>query len=251
MATTILTATVTTVKLGNLEFEGLLLEDGNFGIAQQQIADIFSVIPTSAPKWLKTRLGEGFQLFQVKTNRPREAGKQNRAENALTLTGFEKLIFELALERNEIAIKLSRDLIGLSLTQLFSDAFNIKFDKDDRQAWLVIRQKGKVTRRGLTDAIKDWYERNPGGTSRPPHAMFATTTNLIYQALWGLDAKGLEKLLDCARNESRDFMDEKSLKLLDRAESLVMDYIDEDNIKPVDAVPLANIRKAKTLPFGK
>jgi hypothetical protein len=122
--------------------------------------------------------------------------------------------------------------------------------KDELDAiWERVRDAGKVTRRGLTDAIKDWYERNPGGTSRPLHAMISHTTNLIYKALWGMDAVQLEKHLGCDRNKSRDFMDEKSLKLVDRAESLVMDYIDEDNIKPVDAVPLANIRKAKTPPL--
>lgn len=61
--------TVTSVNIGPLVIEGLLMEDGTFGIAQQQVAAIFSVIPTSAPKWLKSILGEGFQLFQVTTNR--------------------------------------------------------------------------------------------------------------------------------------------------------------------------------------
>lgn len=99
--------------------------------------------------------------------------------------------------------------------------------------WQEIRDAGKITRRTLTDAIKDWFERNP---------------NAVYQALWGLIASELEKLLGCERHQSRDYMDSTSLKLLDRAEANVCDFIDMDNIKPVDAVPLANIRKAKFTP---
>ena len=41
------------------------------------------------------------------------------------------------------------------------------------KAWDKIRAAGKVTRRKLTDAIRDWYIRNPNGTSRPQHAMYA------------------------------------------------------------------------------
>lgn len=110
--------------------------------------------------------------------------------------------------------------------------------------WEQIRTAGKATRRLLTDSIKEWYIRNPNGTSRPPHVMYAITTNAIYQALWKMDALELEDFLGCGRHEVRDNIDLKSLKTLDRAEANVMEYIDLDNIKPVDAVALANIRNA-------
>jgi len=70
------TAKVTTVKLGNLEIEGLLIDDGSFGVALQQVASLFSVLPNSVQKWLKARLDNGFQFFQVKTDRPKQDGKQ-------------------------------------------------------------------------------------------------------------------------------------------------------------------------------
>ena len=249
MATSILTATVSTVKVGGLEFEGLMLEDGTFLIALQQTANIFSVLPNSAQIWLERLLGKGFQFYKVKTNRPKQEGKQNRAENAISLIQFEQVIRKLDRQGNQQAQNLVDAMLGLSLTQLFSDAFHVKFESEDRQAWLTARIKGKVARRGLTDAIKDWYIRNPNGTSRPQHVMYAVTTNRIYQALWGLDAMCLESILRCGRNKARDFMDSDSIKLLDRAESNVCDYIDDDNIKPVDAVSLANIRKSKKPPF--
>jgi hypothetical protein len=112
--------------------------------------------------------------------------------------------------------------------------------------WQEIRNAGKVTRRTLTDAIKDWYIRNPNGSSRPQHVMYAVTTNKIYQILWGKTALEIEALLGCERNKSRDFMSVECLQALDRAEHRVMEFIDDDNIKPVDTVELSGLRKSRT-----
>ena len=112
---TTLTATVAKVNIASIEFEGLLLENGEYAIALQQAAIIFSVIPTSAPKWLETRLGKDSQLFQkVKTDRPKQDGKQNRAENALSLLQFEKLIRKLDREGNKTAQALVDDMVGFT-----------------------------------------------------------------------------------------------------------------------------------------
>jgi hypothetical protein len=113
------------------------------------------------------------------------------------------------------------------------------------EGWIEVRKAGKVTRRTLTDAIKDWYIRNPDGSSRPQHVMYAVTTNKIYQVLWNKTALEIEALLGCERNKSRDFMSVECLQVLDRAEHRVMEFIDNDNIKPVDAVELSGLRKSR------
>lgn len=112
-----------------------------------------------------------------------------------------------------------------------------------QQIWDEIRAGTKVTRRLLTDAIKDWYIRNPGATSRPQHVMFAHVTNAIYQKLWGVNAEDLESYFGCPKTKSRDYLNAQDLKILEFAEFSVLDYIDEDNIKPIDAVQMANIRR--------
>jgi KilA-N domain len=180
------------------------------------------------------------------------------------------LIITISASVNELRGTWVHHLIALDLAAWLSPEFKLWANKtlwhvinDNFQAltpeaeeakkqlqliWNEIRQAGIVTRKSLTSVIKTWYENNPGVTSRPTHNMYSETTNHIYQALWNLDAKGLEAILDCDRHDARNHMDANSLKLLERAEANVMDYIEEDNIKPVDAVNLANIRTAKTLP---
>jgi hypothetical protein len=125
----VITAKVAQVPFGNLTIEGLLLEDGKFAVALQQAATLFQIIPTSAPKWLRTNLGKDSSLYQVKTNRP---GRIRKPETAISLLDFERLLRALDKANNPIAVNMSDALIGLSLTQLFSDAFEIEVTKEQR-----------------------------------------------------------------------------------------------------------------------
>ena len=141
-------AEITTVSLGAISFQGLMNEDGEFGIAVPQIAEEFQFPNKHASRQLKTLLGKDFQFSKWKTP------LNPKPVNVLDLVGFEKLIFEMALKGNPTAITVSRALIGLSLHQLFSDAFGLKFEKEDRQKWLTTRLATKHDFRPLTDQLK-------------------------------------------------------------------------------------------------
>ncbi len=133
-------AEVATIEIGLYKFEGLKLENGQYAIAQQQIAQLFQIVPSSAPKWLKSLLEGGFQLFQVKTNREKQAGKQNRPENALSLLDFKKLIRKLDKQGNVIAEQIAESMLEMALEQRFADAFLIALTAGDRQEILSISQ---------------------------------------------------------------------------------------------------------------
>jgi type I site-specific restriction endonuclease len=106
----ILTATVTKVNIAGIEFEGLLLENGEYAIALQQVAHIFQLLPKSIQKYVNDRLGNDSSFYQkVKTNREEVEGVRSRsAENALSLLQLEKLIRKLDREGNKTAQALSR-----------------------------------------------------------------------------------------------------------------------------------------------
>lgn len=225
-------ATVTTVKLGCLEFEGLLLENGQFAIAQQQVAALFSVIPTSAPKWVKSLLGEGFQLFSVKTDR-NQGRRQNRSESALSLADFERVIVELTIKGNETAANITRALVGLSLTQLFSDAFGVKFEAQDRQNYLTARLAGKVTRRTLTDAIKAYLDTNEVSDNYRKF-IYSNCSDKINRALFGKSAAKLCVERGCDKDELRNSHSEAELILIDRIEGHAVKLIDR-GMEPMTA----------------
>ena len=136
----ILTATVTKVPFGkSLVIDGLLLADGNFAIAVPQLQELNFVPPNRSLKQLETLLGIRFSSHQkVRTS------LNSKAVNSISLEDFRALIVASANKGNESSITMRDNLVGLSLTQLFSDAFNIKFEKEDRQAFLVQRETHKT-----------------------------------------------------------------------------------------------------------
>lgn len=130
----ILTATVTDVPIGHLTIEGLMDENGAFYVGVPQIVERFQFAKDQASRDLKSLLGKGFQFDKLKTK------LHPKAVNTIPIDRFEELLFELALKGNKEAIAFSRMLIGLSLRQLFSDAFKVKFKEEARQEFLKWRQ---------------------------------------------------------------------------------------------------------------
>ena len=150
MANNILNATVATVKLGHLEFEGLMFEDGSYGIAVPQICSIFGFLIKNTSRDIKALLGNEFGFLKARTTAFLSTTKTNSGNkasvNVLQLIDFEKLLRKLDRKGNKAAQEITDELIGLSLTQLFSDAFGKKFEKEERQNYLLARQQGKKAR---------------------------------------------------------------------------------------------------------
>jgi hypothetical protein len=79
---------------------------------------------------------------------------------------------------NHAASKFVDVMLGLSLHQLFCDAFGLKFEKEDRQRWISSRLTTKVDFRELTDHLKA-----NGFTEKSEYARF----------IWGVQTKvGIE-----------------------------------------------------------
>lgn len=144
----IITATVTQVQIGPSTLQGLMTEDGVFGVAVPQLSEQFQFDKNQASRKLKALLGKGFQFAKWKTE------IHPKAVNVILLADLELMIFELAMQGNPTAIAFSRALIGLSLHQLFCDAFGQKFEAEDRQWWLNTRLATKVDFRLLTDQLQ-------------------------------------------------------------------------------------------------
>lgn len=131
-----LKAKVAPVPIGLEEVEGLHLENGHYAIAVSQVCDLFEIPKVHASRDIKAAvgLGEGFQFFKAITP------LNPKAVNVIQLSDFESLLFELALTGNPVAVRLARSLVGLSLVQVFSDAFLVHLTKADRQDFLSLHQ---------------------------------------------------------------------------------------------------------------
>ena len=223
---TILTATVTKIKFGNLEIDGLLFPDGSFGVAVPQLAELNLVPPNRSIKQLEVLLCLDFPSHQkAKTE------LNSKAVNTLGLVDFERLLRKLDRAGNPIAQNLCDALVGLSLHQLFSDSFGIAFEKEDRQRWLESRLAGKVTRRTLTDSSKSYLDYHPEVSDR----IYSNVSDLLNLTLFGKRASRLCQERDCDKDELRNTHDEFTLSRIDKIESVVMIQIDS-GMEPMEAM---------------
>ena len=215
MADSILTATVAIVEIGNYEFEGLLFDNGKFGIAVPQVCSIFQFLIHNASRDIKALLGNDFQFLKCRTTlNPKDL-------NVLQLTEFETLIRKLDRKGNEIAQNIVDGLVGLSLNQVFSDAFNIKFEKEERQAYLLNRPPTKQTFKQLNDHIKNWIDQNPDESPNTKKFIYCHTYDVLNKGLFGKSSKKIKEELGIGKEDlNRDYFNSEALARVDMIQRL-------------------------------
>ncbi len=165
-------------------------------------------LPAVAVKDLKRLLGEGFKTSKTKT----EFNKNTTL--SISLPEFERVLAKLDRAGNVKAQAFRDGLVGLSLQQLFCDAFGVKFETEQRQEWLEERFKTKKDFRPLTAQLKA-----NGFTENCEYGLFVHKM----QQLIGLE------------NGTRDLADLRKLKELDNIQTSLIAYM-ECGLKPYDAL---------------
>ena len=174
----IVTAKISEVKIGPLTMQGLMSDQGEFGVAVPQIAKHFQFPNKHASRDLKALCGEGFQF-------PKWATPLNpKAVNVLPLVAVEKVILELALKGHPLAVEMTRALVGLSLHQLFCDSFGVEFGPAQRQEFLGDRLKRVSAFYGWTDCIKDYQQRQGIYGTDQGNRMFGDCIRLVNRRLF-------------------------------------------------------------------
>jgi hypothetical protein len=120
---------------------------------------------------------------------------------AIALKEFEKLVAKLDRKGNEQAQEFSRSLIVLSLHQLFCDAFDMKFEKEDRQEYLIQRMP---RRQHFHPYLTSWLKRDANGDSNAVD--------------WGWEVNRFKRACNLPLT-SVDTWDYDLLSILNRAES--------------------------------
>lgn len=231
-----LKASVATIKLGTVEFEGLLLSDGSFGISISQANELisFSTSTNTASRDLKRILGEGFNPSKAKI----EGFKQ--LINSIALMDFESVLFELSLKGHQKAVALSRTLIGLSLHQLYCDSFGLKFESEDRQKHLKERLAGMEKRKDICDHAVDQYLETHPEVEKVLQYVFINFSDALNRLLTGYPAKYWREKFGLANNEQlRDMWGHPHLERIRNVETLASVYIEHEKMNAVDAVKKA------------
>lgn len=185
-------------------------------------------------KWLTSNGFRGWSDARV-SNDPKA-----RKVKLITISDASLVWVHFASNGNELAKNLLAACAIEALERRADKAFGKDRSEIERNQRLKSRQSGIKVRNSLTKAIQEWYSTNKG--DKAEWEIYAIVTNIIYQAIWGVDAISLESHLDCPRNKSRDYMDVDSLEYLKYCEHKVADLIEMDNISPIFAAKQIRVK---------
>lgn len=223
-------AIVSEVQIGTIAIEGLMLPDGSFAVAVPQIASLLQFLNKNASRDLKALMGEGFQFLKAKSE------LNPKPVNIVTLPQFSAILLELSLRGNESAIAMSRLLVGLSLHQLFCDAFGVKFEAEDRQQWLIERMESKRLFRELTDAIQQYYAQQG---IKPQWYVYSNCMDAINRGLFGMSAKQIREAEGIKSGLTRDNFGVQALGTVTQLQKAAAHKINQGDGKPFEVVKAA------------
>lgn len=142
-----------------------------------------------------------------------ESGKENK-EYLITKDGFSMLAMGFTGEK------------AFKFKEAYINAFNameqeLKRIYDERQQWIIEREKGKLVRHILTDTIKMKVADSPN-----KKFVYPNYTKLIYKILFGKTFNELKLQYQIKEKESlRDYLTSEELKELEEMEMLVSSLI--------------------------
>ena len=212
------------------------MPDGEYRISSSDIAKILdmsekSFLPNYLSKELRSLLEASprFFLYSLKTSIEGNNVKINGID--LTLAG---LIFQFyAFKGNLNAQNICLACVTEALERRADTAFNIVRTEEERNDRLAARMKGKLTRRTLTDAIKEYIDRNNQLSANYKKWIYANCSDQINTFVLGRKANQLKSQFSI--KQIREACNTKQLKELDLVEELICREIEEGGLEPLEA----------------
>lgn len=239
---------VTQVSFGLRKFDGLLV-DANvdpilFGIGVPQIGDLFpktfqrknggfKTHNNYSAQTLKRIMGKGFKTHKHAT----ELSGRNKT-NVVYLPDFEKVLLKLAFRGDTDAQEWLEELAGLSLHQLFCDAFGVRFEKEERQNLLIKRQVNKDSFWFITDHIKAYCDRHEIEPVTDKFNYYQQAMIAINQAVIGRNACEVRDALQVHSQAEliRDYYNREIIDIITVLQKSAGKRIDRKDMEPLQAI---------------
>lgn len=227
-------AQVAQIDLGFIQLPGLMLSDGTFAVGVSQIAATLGIRQNQASRNLKTLLGKISPFDKVET----ELSPQKL--NILTLPEVVKVIRVLSKKGNAVADEMIDAFLEESLDRRFAKAFDQVVAEDEYNRRLEARMQGKISRRALTDGIKNYLDRHPECSENKRRWIYKHATDHLYKLTHGMTKKKLAESRGCTEvSDFRSSLSDRELKILDSIEDLAARVMDEDDMEPIAAIEFA------------
>jgi hypothetical protein len=184
---------------------------------------------------LKAMLGAGFTTLQGQYKM--ESGGKSKLN--LWDTTSAAIYYRYHDKQNNIlAGAIVTALIATTLDIIIDDRFGRIYEQGAAEAKTNARLAGKITRRTLTDAIKEYLETNEVSENYRKF-VYSNCSDKINRSLFGKTASKLCAERSCDRDELRSTHSAASLVLIDRIEGHAVRLIDrglEPQIAVTDAI---------------
>lgn len=225
-------AVKTLVQIGHLSVDGYMLPDGTLGMSQAQLVSLINADKRNWSRYIKSKVAQTLNLstFELVAAKQESTTVGTKSLKIVPLDYIVPILTLFALKGNHPSLELIGQLAGLGLHQIFCDAFKVKFEQEERQAWLSERQDGKQVRREFTDAIK-WYIDNGKEVNYGLLTLETYKNTGLLSQYNRYDGK-----------KFRDTLSEKELTKLKDFELVVATYIQDLGMEPVAAMQVAGKR---------
>jgi hypothetical protein len=238
------------VTLGDIELDVFQLPDGSYQISQSQTCLAVNKPPKRMVELTRSEKGQiliqsGFEKgLKVKV-------EGSKPVNLVPLeVAFQFWVLELAIG-NQDALALVVACGTEALERRADNAFGVVRDEEERNERLKARTQSKLTRRTLTDSIKEYIDRHPELSEIYPKFVYSNCTDCLNLHILGAKAKQVKEALDLKPTGSlRDTIPLHSLRELETLEGVAGRLIDAEDLEPLEACKKALvIMYAKTLGF--
>ena len=227
-------ATRATIRLGDIELDVFQMPDGEYRMSQSQV---LRSIEIEAKRYTQIRDSKEAQTLALKEieHYPIVLENGSRA-NTLSIFDVPK-VWRVCSKLNRGNQKILDCLLDACLLEALErradTAFNVIRTEQERNDRLAARMKGKLTRRTLTDAIKDYIDRNNQLSANYKKWIYANCSDQINTFVLGRKANQLKSQFSI--KQIREACNTKQLKELDLVEELICREIEEGGLEPLEA----------------
>lgn len=228
-----------TVPYGTIQIDGYMAESGWLGMSLTQLGLLAEI--TEDAQHSATRLTEKLRSKESKSLYPQGFSCHrgivtNDRNRRVALIEVDLVGAVLAVCGTFASRRLLANGFSLSVRQCLCDTFQIKFEAEERQQWLTLRQQSKLLYKELADEIQV-YATLPERT-QPVWIYYANAYDAINLNLFGKKAKQIRQELGIGDDAlNRDHFGPNSLRWIATVQEVSAKHMQADRtLKPTVAV---------------
>lgn len=233
-------ASRTTIFLGEIPIEVYQLPDGQYRLSGRNVTDAIAeanntLIRFYGVKSLKDLPSADLERYKI------NPGKEGSPFEPVSIKDASLFWHGMSKKGNITADQITQAALIESIERRADAAFGVQRTEEERNIRFKARMDGKIARRSLCDAVKDYIEKHPELSENAVKWMYSNVSDSVYRSLFGRSCKRLTDDLKADQAKLRDSLTAPELNNLNAFESMVMRLIDR-NTEPLEAVKIAEER---------